>query len=319
MTLGVTDTGAMLSLRGPSGAGDRDFNGGVPVALPAGSGATAMLVGPDGSVLVGATTAIYRYTPVGLPDPGFGDDGVAELGHLPKPLELLPAAGGDVLALGRVGASTTTLQAVRLAPDGTVDQSLGGSTGIHFKPAFGGGRASPPAGVNRQPLPALAQDSFAVHAVAARPDGSYLVVGGVAVTQPGPTSTQRSIFDFAAAAVGPDFTAVTGFGGPAGRVVLKLGVVPETAASAESHHAITVRLDASAPGLARVTLRSAGHVIADGVSAILKTGPQTTAVGLTSYGTGLLRARSDVHVVASATARDLVVQRSRASASGTLS
>jgi uncharacterized delta-60 repeat protein len=323
-TLGVADLSsgsgrvAMLSLLGPNGGADRAFNGGSPVALPAGSGATAMLAEPDGTVIAGGTTALYAYTPSGQPDPGFGADGVAALGQLPSPLELLPAAGGDVVALGRLGGAADTLRGVRVTAGGALDTTFGGAGGVDVEPHFGGGIASFATGGGAHPVPPLAQDGFAVHAVAARPDGSYLVAGGVAIDAPTPTGGGRSSVDFAAAALTPAFTPDTGFGGRAEPLRVELGVPPQTTATAAASHAITVRLDVSMPGLTRVSVTTGGRLIAESVLASLAPGAQTLPVELTTGGASLLATRSGLRVTATATARDLVTETARTVASGTL-
>jgi uncharacterized delta-60 repeat protein len=323
MTLGATNLSsaapsAILTLLGPGGGADRGFNGGTPVTLPAGAAATALLVEPDGSSIVGGSTTLFGYTPHGAPDAKFASNGVLDLGGLPKPLQLLPAAGGDVLAIGRAGASNT-LSAVRITAGGSVDATLGGPTGIRVRPRFGGGTASPPASAAPPSLPPLAQDGFAAHAVAARPDGSYVAVGGVDIAAPATRGAYHSIAEFAATALTPSLTPVAGFGGPARRVAVKLSVPPQTAAAARSQDGVTVSLDVSEPGLARVRVNAAGHLIAAVVAAIFAAGRHTVTVRLTANGAGLLRGQGGVRVTATATARDLVTEGASATATGTLS
>jgi uncharacterized delta-60 repeat protein len=325
LTLGVASLSnpaasvAMLALLGPHGGADRDFDGGTPAALPADSGASAMLAEPDGSIVVGGRSALYGYTPLGAPDASFGDDGVASVGPLPFPLELLPAAGGDVLAVGPLDRSPGTLGAVRVTATGTVDESFGGPTGAFYTPRFGGGDASPASGPGRGPAPRLGQDSFVAGGLVARPDGSYLAVGGVDVVAPAGErrGDGRSVFDFAAAALTPGFTGASGFGGRARHLALKLTIPAQTAA-ADSRHGISVGLDASAPGLALVTIRAGGSVIARSLLPILAAGPQTLPVALTSRGAGLLRDAAGVRVTASASGRDLLGALAHAAATGTL-
>jgi uncharacterized delta-60 repeat protein len=324
MTLGVANLSAgagstaMLSLLGPDGGADRNFNGGIPVAVPPGSGATAMLVAATGSVIIGGSTALFAYTPTGQPDPSFGENGVASVGTLPKPLELLPAPGGDVLAIGRLAGAPDTLSAVRVSPSGTIDPTLGGPAGVRVRPLFGGGHASPASSADAATAGPLAQDSFAAHGVAARGDGSYLAVGGVSVVAPSGHGAASSIFDFAAAALTANLTPAPGFGGPARRVRAKLSLEPQTAASADAERAIEIRLDVSAPGLARVTIRALGQVIGERLVAVFGPGPRSVAIGLTPAGERLLRGRSGVAVTATATARDLVTAGTTATVSGTL-
>jgi uncharacterized delta-60 repeat protein len=309
---------AMVTRLTPLGLSEPDFNGGTPAELPPGSGAFAMLVYPDGSVLIGGSAALYRYTSVGALDPTFGTAGVARVGTLPFPLQLLPAAGGAVVALGPPAGSTSSLSAIRVAADGSVDPSLGGPTGALYQPPFGGGRSSLVSSLRPRPLAPLAQNSFVDGSVAIRADGSYLAVGGVGIAQPTGEGEGRSIFDFAALALTPGLTPDTRFGGPAKRLTMKLGVVAQTARTAASRHGIRVRVDLSAPGLARVTVRAHGRVVGQSLLPIFGSGPRTLPVELTSFGASLLRGHDDVHVRATATGRDLVAATAHATAAGTL-
>jgi uncharacterized delta-60 repeat protein len=324
ITLGLTNLSAgkasiaMLTRVTPMGLSEPDFDGGVPAELPPGSGASAIYVYPDESVLVGGTTAVFRFTSVGNPDTTFANAGIARVGSLPSPLELLPAANGAVLAVGPTNGSPNSLTALRIAADGSVDPALGGPTGALYQPPFGGGRSSFVSSTRPRPLPPLAQDSFLDAAVAARPDGSYLAVGGVAVSQPTGDGGGRSIFDFAAAALTPSFTPDTGFGGPAERLTMKLTVSRQTARTAVSKHGIAVRIDLSAPGLARVRIKAHGTLVAQSVLPIFGSGARTLPVELTSGGAAVLRAHPGVRVTASASARGLLTATTHASASGTL-
>jgi uncharacterized delta-60 repeat protein len=309
---------ALLTRLTPMGLPELDFNGGVPAELPPSSGAFAMLVYPDESVLVGGSTALFRFNSVGAPDTTFGLGGVARTGTLPFPLQLLPAAGGAVVAVGPRASSPSSLSAVRVAADGSLDPSLGGPSGIVAQPAFGGGGSSVVSSVRPRPLPPLVQNSFVARSVAARPDGSYLAVGGVGVSQPTGEGTGRSIFDFAGAALGPSFTPDTGFGGTAGRLTMKLSVLHQAAGTAHSRHGVAVRIDLSAPGLARVTIKARGRVLAQSVLPAFGSGARTLPVELTTYGASLLGSARRVHVTASASARGLLSAAAHASASGTL-
>jgi uncharacterized delta-60 repeat protein len=309
---------ALITRLTPMGIPEVDYNGGTPAELPAGSGAFAMLVYPDGSAVVGGSTALFRLTSVGAPDSSFGNGGVARVGALPFPLQLLPAAGGAVTVVGPSSGSPSVLNALRVQPDGSVDPSFGGAAGMHFQPSFGGGTAGVLSSVRPRPLPPLAQNSFAAGQVVLRADGSLLAVGGVSVVSPTGEGEGRSIFDFAASALTPGFAADTSFGGAAKRPTLKLSISRQGAASARATHGIRVRLDASAPGLARVTIRVNGRAIAESVLAVFGSGPRTLPVELTKYGNTLLGGGHGVRVSASATVRNLLSATAGATAAGTL-
>ncbi len=309
----------VLALLGPDGGADRRFNGGVPVELPVGVPAGGMLVRPDGSVVVGGRTGLFAFTATGHPDPAFGQGGVAEVGALPDGLELLPASGGGLVAVGRAAGSPGTIGGLRVTAAGRVDGSLGGAGGIRFRPHFGGGASSGRAGAGSGVSRPLVQDSFVERGVAVRADGSYLAVGGVGVVETaGRGAGGRSAFEFAAAAITAGFTSDAGFGGRAGRVRLRVSVPSQTPAAAVAGGGIRVRLDVSAAGLARVRIKAGGRVIAEGVVGIFGPGPQVVSIGLTGFGAGLLARQTAVGVSATATARDLVTEGTTATASGRL-
>jgi uncharacterized delta-60 repeat protein len=317
LSAGRNSTAALTRLT-PMGVPDVDFNGGTPADLPPGSGAFALLVYPDGSAVVGGSTALFRYTSVGAPDPSFGNGGVARVGALPFPLQLLPAADGAVTAVGPSSSAPGTLDALRVRADGSVDPSFGAGAQIALRTSFGGGAASVLSSVRPRPLPPLAQNSFTQGQVVLRADGSYLAVGGVSVVSPTGEGEGRSIFDFAATALTPSFAPDTAFGGKAKRLTLKLSIPGQGAASARATHGIRVRLDASAPGLARVSIRAHGRVVAQSVLAVFGSGPRTLPVELTKYGNALLAGNRGIRVSATATVRGLLTATAGASAVGTL-
>jgi uncharacterized delta-60 repeat protein len=326
MTLGMDNiqspvsSTAILTLLGPDGGADRRFNGGVPVGLPAGVPAGAMLVRPDGSVVVGGGTGLFDYTASGHADAGFGDGGVAHVGALPEGLELLTGAGGGLLAVGRVAGAPGTVGGLRVSASGRAESSSGGPAQIRFRPHFGGGGSGATGGGSSRVVRGLVQDSFVERAVAARADGSYLAVGGVGVVEGSANGRVRgrSVFEFAAASITPGFTEDAGFGGRPARVGLKLSVPAQSAAGALAARAIRVRLDFSAVGLARVRIKAGGHVIAQGVVGIFGRGPQILGIGLSGYGAHVLAGRRPVVVRATGTGRDLVTAGASVSAPGRL-
>jgi uncharacterized delta-60 repeat protein len=312
------DSVALLTRITPMGLPELDYDGGTPAELPPASGAFAMLVYPDGSAVIGGSTALFRYNSVGEPDDNFANNGVARVGTLPFPLQLLPAAGGAVIAVGPAGGSTSSLRGLRVTAAGSIDPSLGGPTGAVVTPSFGGGGSSFVSSLRPRPLPPLTQNSFIAGPVVARPDGSYLAVGGVSVSQPTGEGEGRSIFDFAAVGLSPSFTPDTGLGGRAARLTLKLSVPGQAAGTAAAKHGIGVRIDASAPGLARVTIKAEGRVIAQSVLPIFGAGPRSLPVELTAHGATVVGGHANIRVTATATVRNLLAVTAHASASGML-
>jgi uncharacterized delta-60 repeat protein len=137
----------MLRYR-PDGTLDPTFGGGDGVVLDdaggsEGSAAEAVLVQPDGKIVVAAKTAIpflgsllvARYLQDGARDTAFGDGGTR---HLPVGNDTASVPGlalqddGSILAAGSLegsgtgpGTSTSTPFVARLTPDGEVDETYG--------------------------------------------------------------------------------------------------------------------------------------------------------------------------------------------------
>lgn len=300
----------------PSGALDPTFAGGAPVALPA-SGGFATLGYPDGSAAVGLDGGVARFTAAGALDPAFGSGGVAHTGTNPF-AELLPAPGGGVLAVSQSVAGDGQVHIVRVAANGAVDPTVGGPAGLSLVLPFGGGSSSVLVSQRPRPLPPLAQDSFRGGTFIQRPDGSFLSLGGVLVSQPTGEGTGRSIFDFAAAALTPAFAPDPSFGGPAIPLRAALRVPAQRAVTARTRRGIRVVVSLSAPGLARVLVRAGGQAVARSVVPVFKAGPATLPVELTSYGDAFLRGRHRVSLRVSATARDLLANTATATAGGAL-
>src|SRR5205085_8925379 len=98
------------------------------------SSAAAVVVQPDGKIVVGGSTqsggttafAVMRYLSDGRPDPSFGSDGLALTDFDPATndavtaLELLP--DGRILAAGAAGDAAAL---ARYRPDGRLDPSFG--------------------------------------------------------------------------------------------------------------------------------------------------------------------------------------------------
>jgi hypothetical protein len=138
------------------------------------------------------------------------------------------------------------------------------------------------------------------------------------VSQPTGEGAGRSIFDFAAAALTPSFALDRSFGGPGERLRTSIRVARQRAATAARRHGIRVQVDASAPGLSLVKIRSGRSVVAQSVLPIFHAGWQTLPVELTRAGTTLLRHHHRVHVTVTALSRDLLTSTATAGATGTL-
>ncbi len=292
----------------PSGALDPTFNGGSPIALPSGTGPSGLAFGvvanPDGTLVVDLSGALVRYTVTGAPDPSFGSGGVAASG--PGDLsQLLPATGGGVLAIHQSDAAPGHQLVERITAAGAIDPTLDGPTGASFEIPFGGGSASLLGSATRLAVPRLAQNTFNNGYWLPRPDGSYLVVGGVTASEPTGEGVGRSIFDFAAAALTPTLAPDPTFGGRATPLRAGVRVALQRASTARTRHGIRVTLNVSAPGLANVVVKARGRVIAHSVLAVFAPGARTLPVELTSYGSPWLRRHQPVSVKVTVQARDL--------------
>ena len=330
-------TRLLLTRLTAGGAPDPAFAGGTPIATPLASG-TLMLAQSDGSVLVSGqeqratpvTPAsafelgehyLLRYTPAGALDPAFGIGGRVDLGKDSRPDQLLASAGGSVLVIGApayglmpgTGPQPHKLNARLVAPNGAIVQTRATTL------AFGGGGSSFIGNVRPRPVQTISQNSFLNTGLVRRSDGSYLVAGGVHVSQPTGEGVGFSIGRFAAAALTPGFTLDSSFGGPATKPKLSLKVARQRARSALTRHGIRVELKSSAVGLARVTISHNGKAIARSLLPVFKTTRHTLLVGMTKYGnTYLRRHRRNVRVAVTATGRDLLTSTTKATARGRL-
>jgi len=300
-----------------------------------------MVANPDGSIVVGLDGRLVRYTATGTPDLTFGAAGFAQI-TAGGVYQLLPAAAGGVLVVSHDDAVPGAFQVQRIAADGTVDRALGASDACCDVP-FGGGASSEIDSLRRRALrrseplrdratatsftsgdpllPPLEQNNFAYGSVIARPDGSYLVIGGVTLSRPTSdleTGTGFSIFDFAAAALTPSFAPDTTFGAPATPLHATLRLATQQAATVRRLHRVRVKLRLSAPGLGQVLINAAGHVVAQSVLPVLTARQTTLPVALTAYGYQLLRRHPHIKLRAGIRARDLLTDTIAATATGRL-
>ena len=304
-----------------SGAPDPAFAGGTPILVPLASG-FGMLVQGDGSVVLnggplGAPSSLIdpsfeklvRYTAAGAPDAGFGAGGSIDLGSGTFPSQLLPAAGGSVVvASGATGARTFRL----VTATGTIPVRRT----VNLR--FGGGGSSFLVSVRPRPVGSLLQNSFASQQILRRPDGSYLVPGGVQVRQPTGEGAGFSIGRFAAASLTPSLGHETAFGGPRTPLRLSVSLRRQRAVTARRRHGIRISLRASEAGLARVRITAGGRLVAHSLLPVFGTTRRTLPVELTRYGNAYLRRHRGIRVSIAATGRDLLANTARATARGRL-
>jgi hypothetical protein len=205
----------------------------------------------------------------------------------------------------------------RIGATGAIDPTLGGPSGLDLETPFGGGSSSFVVSQRPRALPPLTQNTF-TGAVVQRPDGSYVFLGDVAVSQPTGEGEGRSIDDFAAAALTPSFALDPSFGGSAVRLHATLALIRQRASTARTRHGIRVTLDVSAPGLARVVIKAAGRVVAQSVLPVFDAGRVTLPVELTSFGDQWLKTHPRSRLTLILKARDLLTNLVTATAAGTL-
>jgi uncharacterized delta-60 repeat protein len=149
---------------GGAGSLDPSFGTGGEVALSTAFEPQALLVQPNGALLVAASTQvgaseIMRFQPTGQIDGSFGSSGVATLG-MSVVASLALQTDGKIVAAGRT--SSGSAQVARLATDGSADTSFGRRGVVNFAFASSGILSS------------------AATTVLVQPDGK-LVVGGLAL------------------------------------------------------------------------------------------------------------------------------------------
>ena len=215
-------------------------------------------------------TEMARYTPAGTLDQAFDGDGLATLGSI-TPRTVLAERDGVVLVLGeprggsrgRFATPYSTITDTRVGPDGAVT-----SSGRYVVPAFGGGIQTG----------SLSQNSLFIGDVLRRPDGTFLVTGGLSVVIYTGEGEGRSVGAGAYASLTPQLAPDPTFGGPARTPRLRISVPRQRAATVRRTRRILVRLDAERPSLTRVTVRVEGRAIGTSTLATLRPGWQTHRV-----------------------------------------
>jgi uncharacterized delta-60 repeat protein len=337
--LGPISSGLLLARLTAGGAPDPTFAGGGTVDVPFATG-FLMLVQDDGAIVVNGQTAsgspvptatlrsqlLARYTVTGARDATFGAGGIADLGAAVDPSQLLRAGPTSALVVGAPayalapgqGPTPGRLIVRLLTGDGAVDPALGGPAGRTLDLRFGGGGSSVLVSVHPRPVGSLLQNGFSGSRVVVRADGSYLVPGGVAVTQPTGEGEGRSIGRFAAAALTPAFTPDTTFGGAVAPLRVSVRLVRQRATTARRRHGIRIVLRASASGLARVKITRGGRAIAHSLLPVFTTAATELPVELTRYGDAYLRRHHRARLSIAVTARDLLTATTRTAAVGRL-
>jgi uncharacterized delta-60 repeat protein len=327
LVTGYDAAGEQLTRLTPSGGLDPSFNGGQPVTVPGADDRGLLVVNPDGSVLTAIANlpdqGVVRYTPTGALDPTFGAGGLLALPSNSEletnSFQLLPLADGDLLEIDTRTGALSGVAIKRLTANGVVDPTLGGPSGLQLNLGFGGADQLPFVGtVHPQSIVGLAEDSFS-GSLLQRPDGSLIAVGGVSVFEPTPSQgTGTTISRFAAEALTTSFQADPSFGGPATPPRVRLRLPAQSTASDIHAHNIQVTLTASEPGDALIVVKAAGRTVAQSLLPVLRVGPNTLPVILTTSGLKWLRTHPRSRVTMTTEARDLLTNIARATATGRL-
>ncbi len=160
----VAGSGRRRTRRRRSGLLDPSFGSGGQVAISTAFAPQAVLVQPNGAILVAASTQlgaseVLRFQSNGQVDGSFGSGGVATLG-MSVVASLALQADGKIVAAGRTASGSA--QVTRLASNGSADASFGKRGVVNF--------AFAPNGIV----------SSAATTVLVQPDGK-LLVGGLAL------------------------------------------------------------------------------------------------------------------------------------------
>jgi uncharacterized delta-60 repeat protein len=309
VTTGLTESSlTFLTRLTAEGDPDTTFAGGAPVATgPAGAD---LLAAPDGSVTLASATTIVRYTAEGTPDSSFG---TVSLPANFETQQLLPGPGGEVL----VTSASAPLDGNGFTPGTTtLDVEAAPASGIRARATrvaalrlpFGGGYSSLLAGPFASAGPVPIEDTFSGQDVRLllRADGSYLVVGAVAINEP--TDNQgdgSSLTDFAAAAFTSTFTPDTTFGVAPPPIRFAIRLPAQQTATDVQQRAIEIALNADCDGLAEITIRDSAGVLAENTYPIFRVGAYGDPVALTALGRHELDAHRTVAVTLHAVVRDL--------------
>lgn len=307
--VGVTATGRLITLGRslgrtlvtaltPTGAADPAYGGGAPVPVP--SSSSTMLVDPTGRVDVVGTERVLRLTAEGAPDATFAEGGTTTYPQMLAP-QGLPTADGGLLVSSATGfdprpPSQPALRVLPISPTG----ALGATTDVN--PGFGGGLGSFARMSSR-----LEQDGFLPGRLLPRPDGSFVLTGGVRIVRYIGEGTGFSTGLPAVAALTAALEPDRAFGGPQSPARFRLSVSVQRASQDASLHRILVRGMASAPGLALLRVRDTRRrVLAQSLEPIYAGGTTTVRVPLTAIGRSVLRRGRSVRVSVGYAFRDVL-------------
>lgn len=288
-----------------SGAPDPSFNAGAPVPVPV-SAPTTWLPRASGAIeVLGDDGRLARVTPAGGLDADFGAGGIVALpiNALRERPALVAAPDGGTLLQWTLPWTSSAHPHGRLR---TRYVSPSGATNFveyPFITSFGGGVATP---MGRTfPLRGVRQDSFDGRFVA-RPDGSYLAVGGVKVIRATVNGTGFSAGLVAVAAFRP-FVTVSGteiavqlderFGGPHTPASLRVAVPRQSARAAARLRRILLRVTASEAGLVAILVRDGrGRLLARSTEPLYGPGMTSVRLPMTARGQRLLRRARELRV-----------------------
>jgi hypothetical protein len=178
---------------------------------------------------------------------------------------------------------------------------------------FGGGYSSldePPFATSIPPT----EDSFTGNDVRLleRPDGSYLVVGSVAIIEPSASPKEEArdtglfLCDFAAAAFTPTFAPDPSFGTTPTPPRVTLGLPAQRATTDLGQGWIDAALTGTFQGLVDITIRDRHGVIAQTADPPFHGGTYNVPIQLTRLGKRDLSTREAVPITIEASARDLL-------------
>ena len=301
LTLGAGPDGPRVTALTPTGAVDPAYNGGAPVPVPA---AFALLVDPTGRVDVIGVERLVRLTAAGTPDVTFGEAGTTTYRSTAccSP-QVLPTADGGLLVASmttRDGRVASALRVLSISPRGV----RGATTDVNL--GFGGGFASPDK--STRIAPGLDQDGFLPGALVQRPDGSFVLAGGVRIGRYTGEGAGFSTGLFAAAALTPALRLDRTFGGPPAPARFQLRVPTQRAGADARRRRILVRVTASGPGLALLRVRDGRRrIVAQSLEPIFAAGTGSAVqVPLTTIGRRVLGRGRSVRVSVGYAFRDVL-------------